>query len=169
MDWPNERFVRLYVRDTESWRSLPWQARALFPLLLRKLDRSGILETKLGARGVAIAVDLPARMVEKGLTALLADGCVTACDRGYVVPNFLEAQDAPQSDRQRQRESRARRRDKAMGLPVTIRDEMSRDAVTESHSEPAVQAEPAVPRRDKQRTNGASHYATPGEVRKSYA
>ena len=110
MDWANEKYVRLYVRDTPEWLILPWQAKALWPLLVRKLDRSGVLATKLGARGVAVLVGLPIEVVEAGLDALQEDGCLQKHELGYLAPNFIEAQETSQSDAARQRESRQRRR-----------------------------------------------------------
>jgi hypothetical protein len=38
MDWANERYVRLFVRDTTTWKLLPWQSRLLLPAILRKLE-----------------------------------------------------------------------------------------------------------------------------------
>lgn len=125
MDWSNERYVRLYTRDTDSWLVLSWQARALLTFLLRKVDRAGVLETKRGALGVAAAVGMPLDEVQRALPELLTDGCVTEHGRGYVIPNFLAAQEAIQSDKQRSKEYRQRRRDKAVapaGRAVTNGD-----------------------------------------------
>lgn len=127
MDWANERFVRLFTRDTPEWLCWVWQARALWPHLIRKADRSGVIANKLGARGLAALVGLPVELVEAGLPDLLADGCLQPHQLGYVIPNYLEAQETPQSDKQRQRESRERRR------VVTKRDGESRN-VTDSHA-----------------------------------
>jgi uncharacterized phage protein (TIGR02220 family) len=110
MDWCNERYVRLYTRNTPEWLCMEWQGRALWPLLLREVDRSGVLATKLGARGIAQAVGLPIEVVEVGIRELMADGCLIQHQLGYVVPNFVEAQESAQSDAQRKRESRLRRR-----------------------------------------------------------
>ena len=110
MDWTNERYVRLYTRDTDDWLVLSWQAKALFPLILRKVDRSGYLATKRGAIGVAAQTGLPLDLVEVGLPDLIRDGSVTECDEGYLMPNYIEAQEAPQSDAQRARDMRERRR-----------------------------------------------------------
>lgn len=110
MDWTNERYVRLYTRDTDDWLVLSWQAKALFPLMLRKVDRSGYLATKRGSVGVAAQTGLPLDVVDVGLPDLIRDGSVTECDEGYLMPNYIEAQEAPQSDAQRARDMRERRR-----------------------------------------------------------
>ena len=57
MNWEDERYVRLYVRDTGDWCALSWDAQALLMHLLRKTDRSGIVQ--LGKRGRA---NLPAML-----------------------------------------------------------------------------------------------------------
>lgn len=121
MDWTNELFVRLYVRDTADWKVLPWQARCLFPLLLRRVDRAGVLETRHGVKGVAALVDMPVDVVEPGLAALLEDGSVTQHDRGYLLPNFIDAQEANKSDKVRAKEYRDKRRAKAL-VNITPRD-----------------------------------------------
>jgi len=43
MDWSNERYVRVYTRDTAEYLALCWQAKALLSLLLRKCDRAGVV------------------------------------------------------------------------------------------------------------------------------
>jgi hypothetical protein len=136
MDWSNERWVRVYVRDTTDWVALSWQARALFVLLLRKVDRSGVLDMgKQGPRGVAGLLGVPLDVVASALAELVGDGCVEQHGTSLVVPNFLEAQEAPASDRQRARESRARRRERVRAqVDVTIRDAdvTNRDSVDNS-------------------------------------
>lgn len=109
MDWENERYVRAYTRDTEDWLCLSWEAQALFLMLLRKVDRAGLLTTKRGPGGVAVQVRMPVDVVTRALPELLTDGCIRECRSGYVMPNYLAAQEARQSDKQRQRESRAAR------------------------------------------------------------
>jgi len=132
MDWGSERYVRLFTRDTPEWLCWPWQARALWPLLLRKLDRSGVLQTKLGPKGIAVLVSMPEDITQTGLCALLDDGCVRLHELGYVVPNFIEAQETPHNNAHRQAEWRQRRaRDKVVSTtksnatlqPVTARNE----------------------------------------------
>jgi hypothetical protein len=131
MDWSNEEYVRLYTRDTEDWVSLPWQSRALLPLLMRKMDRAGVIAAKRGPRGISLLVHLPIEVVEDGLQGLIDDGCLVEHDRGYLMPNFMEAQEAKKSDRERSREYRRRRRDDAFASSV------ARDANVTGHHEPS--------------------------------
>lgn len=138
MDWANERYVRLYTRDTDDWLCLSFEAQSLWCLVLRKLDRAGVLETKRGARGVAALVRGPVDVVERALTELLTDGCLVEHPRGYLAPNFIEAQETSQSDPQRTRESRARRADLAkLGSGPQSRN-VSPDQVPDTKRVPAV-------------------------------
>jgi len=134
VDWTNERYVRLYTRDTDDWLVLTWQAKALFPLMLRKVDRSGFLETKRGAIGVAAQTGLPPDVVNVGLPDLLRDGSVTECDGGYLMPNYIDAQEAPQSDAQRAKELRERRRDRNRNVEKSGEVNPSRSVVLASQN-----------------------------------
>jgi hypothetical protein len=147
VDWGDERFVKLYSRNTPDWLVLSFEAQALIALIMRVLDRAGVLDLgRQGKRGVAIAIGHPHRWatIEPALDELLANGDPQApfvlAGNKLVMRNFLEAQSAKQSDRVRQQESRARRRDIAAAVAagivepshVTSRDDESQD-VTESH------------------------------------
>lgn len=110
MDWSNEHYARVYTRDTDEWLLLSWEARSLWVLLLRKMDRAGILAAKHGTRSLAALVGMPLEVVQRALPELLEDGCLREYQGGYVAPNFLEAQETSQTDKQRKRESRERRR-----------------------------------------------------------
>jgi hypothetical protein len=128
MRWEDERYVRIYTRDTPDWLALGWEAQALFVFTTRKCDRAGILELgRSGTRGLAALVVMPLEVVERALPILLSDGCVQMNGTTLVIPNFIEAQETPQSDAQRQREARARARDRAQSRNVT---EASRNVTT---------------------------------------
>lgn len=127
MRWGDERYVRLYTRDTIEWNMLPWESKALWPLILRKLDRAGLLDLgKHGARGLAVMVGLPSNVVEPGLAGLIEDGCLVINGTTIVVPNFIEAQESPSSDAMRKREQRAR--DRAAKLGQRDTEDGQRDA-----------------------------------------
>lgn len=144
MDWENERYVRLYTRDTVEWEMWRWEARALWPQIMRKLDRSGRLVLgKHGVRGLAALVKLPLEVVQPGLEGdggLLDDGCVVLEGDVLYAPNFVPAQEAKKSDRQRKAEERERKRAAGQDVteshepsePVTKRDTESRN-VTDGH------------------------------------
>jgi len=136
--WEDERYVRLYTRETPEWAVLSWEARAVFHELIKKVDRAGIiLVGKSGLRGLAGLLRMPIDVVERGLMSidgLIEDGCVVAIDGGFMLPNFMAAQEANASDKARKREQRERARAAAAktGQPVTNRDSESR-GVTEGH------------------------------------
>lgn len=113
MRWEDERYVRFYTRDTPEWLALSWQARGLFGLILRAVDRAGTLPVgKLGKKGVAVAVHAPWADVDGPLAELLEDGCIV-WDEGrasFLIRNYLEAQECAQSDAARKRASRERAR-----------------------------------------------------------
>lgn len=146
MRWEDERYVRFYTRNSPEWLALSWQARALFGLILREVDRAGILKVgKLGRKGVAVAVRAPWAEIEGPLSELLEDGCVVMSEDGQalVMPNFIEAQEAVQSDAARKRKSRETARAQLGGTvsasaaesarQVTKRDGMKSQDVTEGH------------------------------------
>jgi hypothetical protein len=118
MRWEDEKYVRIYTRDTVDWLGLSFIAQGLFCLILRKVDRAGILDLgKHGRRAVAIAVGFPGEWsrLEPALDELLADGCVHIDGDHLLVPNFIEAQEAVQSDAARKRSQRERARARVTG------------------------------------------------------
>lgn len=136
MHWEDERYVRIYTRDTPTWLMLPWQARATLPLILRKCDRAGVIELGTeGLEGLAVTIGLPFNLVSEGVTALAKKGSIKLTETAVVVPNFIEAQETPQSDAQRKRVERAKRRDfVGMSRDVTSGHAASH-AVTPSHEQ----------------------------------
>ena len=92
MRWEDERYVRVYTRDTPDWCALSWEARALFAFLLRRVDRAGIVDLgRSGVRGLAGMVQMPPEVVERALPELLADGSVLQTGTTLVIPNFVAA------------------------------------------------------------------------------
>jgi hypothetical protein len=115
MDWSNERFIKVYTRDTADWMTLSFDAQALFMLILRKFDRGGRLDLgRNGAKAIAVAIghgSLWTRL-EPALNELLADGCIqiTSDNKTLLARNFVEAQEARKSNAQRQRDFKEDRR-----------------------------------------------------------
>lgn len=115
MDFANEQYVRVYRSDTVTIKLLSWQARALLWELLRKADRAGVVDVGENAeRGIAALVCIPTETVRPALAELMATGTLKGGNGFYVFPRFLEAQEIASSDKQRQKESRARRRETAI-------------------------------------------------------
>lgn len=125
MRFEDERWVKVFIRDTTNWKLLPWQAKCLLSLLFRKVDCAGRIDVGNNhVRSLAAMVDLPMEVVEAGLAGLIAcnegDEPTAVIDgRDLVLVKFAEAQNANASAKARQREWRARRK---VALDTTIVD-----------------------------------------------
>jgi hypothetical protein len=152
----SERYVRLYVRNTTTWHRLGWEGQCMLPLILRCVDRAGVLD--IGdlspANAIAMHTGGPIEFVSTGVAALLELGVLEHRGESVLVPRFVEAQETPKSDKLRQRESRERRRrscgsrvlsdnDKQLEIPELTLG-ASRD-VTGCHSQPTEFLSPAGP------------------------
>jgi hypothetical protein len=143
VNWSEEKYVKLFVRDTPTWRAWPWQARALAPLLMRVLEGEGRLA--IGrlepARAVALTVDLPIEVVSVGLPAMLEDGTLELREGGLWWPHFEEAQESRKSEALRSREHRARQR-RETSTPTR---HAASHAVTQRHTpSPSSPAQPST-------------------------
>ncbi len=117
MDWENEPYVRLYIRDTADLLAIGWEGRAVLSEVMRKCSRAGVLDI-VDPDVLADLLRMPRDIVAIGVGRLLERGTFKP---GWlnkkpciVLPNFLAAQEASQSDRQRKKEQRQRARDKAL-------------------------------------------------------
>lgn len=111
MDWENEPWRKLYTRPTPSWLALPWQSRALLPLMIKNCDHAGqIALGRVGVKGLAGVVGLPVEVTRVGLAGLIEDETVVAGNSVVTIANFVEAQNASTSDAERQRRLRDRRK-----------------------------------------------------------
>jgi hypothetical protein len=129
MDFANERYVRLYVRNTTGWKLLRWEGRTVWTLLYREADRSGVisLDGLEPWEAAALHCELPEEVAKIGMQRCVERGWIVVDGDRLVFPKYLEANETPQSDAQRQRESRAKR-------AVTKRDDQSQN-VTECHGQ----------------------------------
>jgi len=111
MDFSDERYVRLFTRDTATWVMILWQGQCTLMQLLRRVDRAGVFE--FGAdgpiSGLAAVTRMPYEVVDFGLSKLTEHEVVMLRGRWLIVTKFLEAQEAKSSDAVRKQESRARR------------------------------------------------------------
>jgi hypothetical protein len=100
MDFEDERYVKLYVRDTPTWVSFMPETRAVLPNLMRKLDKSGRIEwpPKLGVRALAASLMLREKWVEIALADLAEHETIELHEReGWLVmPRYRAGQDAKQ-------------------------------------------------------------------------
>lgn len=112
MNFEDESYIRLYTRDTPTWLRLGFEGQAVLALLLRKVDRAGVLDGVDDAiADVALVLGAPLPFVQAAMPRLLALGTVVHRLGRLILPRFVEAQSATKSDKTRARDSRARRRD----------------------------------------------------------
>lgn len=124
MNWSDERYVKLYSRNTATWVTWPWQARAALPLFLRVADGAGLLDCgrREPLRALAALVMLPVEVVEVAVAAMVEDGTLEVVERGWLLPHYLEAQEATKTPALKKRDQRDRDRAKAREItmaPVT--------------------------------------------------
>lgn len=110
MNWSDEKYVKLYTRDTLTWLSLSWEARALLALLLRKVDGAGLMEVGNleAAHAVALQLVMPTDVVRRALAELVAIGTVTEVRGGILIANFVEAQESTKTEARKKKDQRQR-------------------------------------------------------------
>ena len=155
MIFEDERWVKLYTRDTMGWRILTWQARTTLLHALRKVDRAGAVDLcEDGFDGLAVLLDLPPELVAEGVLGergLIARGVaflerngetVTKCDASdtgrnavFVLANFAAAQSARASGKQRAQKHREEKSVTPRYGAVTPRDETVTGSNTPSRSD----------------------------------
>jgi len=135
MDWSNERYVRLYVRDTKTWMLLQWEGQAVFSMLLRKVDRAGILDDVFCGDDLVVmfANGIPHEIAQTGFERMIKYGVIVQTKTGIFIPNFLSAQESSASDSQRKRAERERRAAAKKLESVTNSDSVESQKVTKSH------------------------------------
>jgi hypothetical protein len=165
MNFSDERYVRIYTRDTITWKLLGWEGRFFLTMLLRKVDRAGTLELEAGLEGLAVLCDMPEDITERGLAACLKRGSVVQDGNRLLIPNFLTAQEAKQSDAQRQREYRARQKsstqtDNASREVTSGHDLLRNDVTNERNITPnyALPAVPSLPAEPKEQSRIGSNF-----------
>ena len=147
MDFSNESYVRIYTRDTTTWLRLGWDGQCVLVMVLRKLDMSGVLDID-GMEPWEVPVvhcRAPEDAARAGMDACLRLGVLEHNGTCLVAPKFREAQEATKSDKQRQKESRERRRCDALSQDVTESNAMVSRGVTENNAG----SQPVTPGHDR--------------------
>src|SRR6187399_1128707 len=137
MNFEDESYVRLYTRDTASWRLLGWEGQTVLMHMLRdRFDRAGVFDCDghKPSRAVTAVTGLPQEVVERGLASLLTEKVWIEQDGRLVWPKFVSAQTCKRADRLRQQESRRNRRDRALE-PITEQPPGMSHGVTDGHDE----------------------------------
>lgn len=156
MNWDDERYVRLYTRDTLTWLEWNWIARAVFVLMLRKVDRAGVIDVgEHGDAGLAKMIDVPVDVVRKALAQITRDRTVEFFGDAYVVTNFLVAQEARTGGSQRMRDLRERRRALARREQLLLRGVTTPElrSVTDVAADTDSRREPAAPENGRRDDN----------------
>ena len=175
MDWSDERYVRLYTRDTATWNSLEWEGQTVLMHLLRKIDRAGVMDFEDDVtEAIHHVTRLPMHVIEAGLPRMIKKKVVEVTGQTLVFVNFIEAQEAHASQKHRAAEYRARRRDLAR-RGVTKRDD--HDTRRDDGEEPPVRGRkpPTVTKRDAGNTGrdagntGRDETVTPSQAKPSLA
>jgi len=113
--YEDERYVRLYTRETAQQAMRSWDARALLHELMKRVDRAGLLPLPSRNRANALAALVRCPDVARAASALdelIEDGTVVFRGNVLVLPKFLEAQECLITDKARKRAERERARDK---------------------------------------------------------
>lgn len=133
MNFEDEPYVRLYVRDTKTWLRLGFEGQCVLMFLLRKLDKAGVLDgMEELVSDVALVTGVPEAIVAVGMPRLLGRGVFQWIGDRLIMPNYIEAQTAIRTDKARQRDMREKRVAQARLVTprdssVTPRDEVSRE------------------------------------------
>ena len=139
LNWEDERFVKLYTRDTGEVAMMSWEARGLFWELWRKVDMAGCikLNKRRPARALAALLRCPQDVAQRVLDEWLGDDedAMVELSEGVLrVPCFVPSQAATQSVAARKRKQREREK-----LEQEIREDIAQESassrtVTESHA-----------------------------------
>jgi hypothetical protein len=134
MNFEDESYVRLYVRDTKTWLRLGFEGQCVLMFLLRKLDKAGVLDGMDDLDSdVSLVTGVPRGIVMVGIPLLLRWGVFLHIGNRLVMPNYLTAQNAIRTDKARQRNMREKRLSQARlvtprDADITPRDEVSRES-----------------------------------------
>ncbi len=110
MDFADESYVRLYVRDTKTWLRLAFEGQCVLMFLLRKLDRAGVLDGMDDPDSdIALITGVPLDIVRVGLARLLEWKVFRLMGSRLIMPNYIAAQSAIRSDKARSRDMREKR------------------------------------------------------------
>lgn len=132
MKWETERWIKLYTRDTVTWRRWGWQGQCVFLQLLRRVDSTGgiDLDGLEPWEAVSIASDgMPEDICRAGVDALLSTGTCVVEAGELRLPNYAAAQESRTSDAERKRRQRAKRKREQESQDVTASG-TSRTSVT---------------------------------------
>lgn len=133
LNFEDERYVRLYTRDSVAWLRLGWEAQAVYMGLKRKFDRVGLLrcdgESSVDAAS-AVLVGWDFDVIERGIETMLERGWLEYLNDADALfdPQHMEAEETSKSNALRCKESRERRRQKAAAEALGVELDATQDA-----------------------------------------
>lgn len=134
MDWSNENYVRVYVRNTTTWKLLGFEGQTVLLHVMRRLDRAGVMDLA-GLppwEAAQLHCELPEAIARIGMSRLLDRNVFVHNGDCLVMPNFELAQTAVKSNALKCRESRARRRYESMAPTDPNRPRDTKDVATDT-------------------------------------
>jgi hypothetical protein len=158
--WEDERYIRVFTRDTPAWDALGWEAQALLVQVFRKMDRTGLLALGgSGRRGLAANARMPLDVVERALAVLLEDGVLSMLGPDIFCKNFMAAQECAKSDALRSKEKRERAHlrmtQEVSGEPQEVAQAPRSDTNAPRSDTPSVPSDPSVPSVLKKRSRAS--------------
>lgn len=110
MNWADEQWRKVFIRDTANWKRLSWQGRTVCLHMIRKTDGAGIIDTGRvePEQNLAALLELPMEVVAPGIADLIRFETVDVVEGGYALRNQIEAQSTPATDKSRKRAERER-------------------------------------------------------------
>lgn len=166
MNWSDEKYVKVYTRDTLTWRSWGWQARTVFLHLARKLDGAGLIEVGRmdPVDALALQLDLPREVVAAGLPQILECGTAELVPAAVLVPNWVEAQEATKFEAAKKRDQRERAREQRRAAQVSEIRQAPVPARPSLSQPVPLQPSPAQPSPAQQQQEAAPAPPVPGPV-----
>lgn len=113
MNFEDEEYIRVYVRNTATTKMLGWEGRTVLWHLERVVEKSGVLELEEGddlTEVVAALCDLPIEITKLGLERLASRRVTIRHAASLTIVRFVEAQNAKRSDRLRAQDYRDRQK-----------------------------------------------------------
>lgn len=110
MDFANEPWIRLYVRDSLTWLRLGFDGQTVLMHLLRRANLAGAIDLD-GMEPWQACITFcgaPEPLAKRGTAQLIKLGVAVLRGGWLVFPRFEDAQTTPASSAQRMREHRAR-------------------------------------------------------------
>lgn len=117
--WDRERFIKVFLHESLTWKSLSYDARSLYMHLQRSAGRQATVAMgKLGARGLANALGARLEVVSDGLDELAQAELVIVRGDSLYLPEHEAQQNSSWSEAARKQDQRERKREASRAQQV---------------------------------------------------